>query len=167
MYKFEGLNFSLKWSYQFNFSFRSISADDKCWNRFVNERFCHFPWKYNFKKLSLIQIWIKWHMNVRFSFKSEVNSPAKVMTLRAMKNNLSSAINSVRVDTIWFDRLLMSTRKKRGHEIDPCGVPKKTKQNKIRRCKSYILTFSLFYCSWSYSYIAQDLKYKFSKNSTL
>ena len=33
-------------------------------------------------------------------------------------------------------------RKKREHKIDPCGAPKKTKQNKIRRCIA-ILTFTL------------------------
>ena len=28
--------------------------------------------------------------------------------------------------------------------MDPCSAPKKTKQRKIRRCNSYILTLSLF-----------------------
>ena len=32
--------------------------------------------------------------------------------------------------------LALSIRK-REHKIDPCGAPKKTKQNRIRKCKSY------------------------------
>ena len=55
-------NFSQIFQYKFNFSFRYISAYNTCWNRFVSERFCHFPWKSNF--LSLIQIWIKLNMYI-------------------------------------------------------------------------------------------------------
>ena len=35
--------------------------------------------------------------------------------------------------------------KKRGHEVDPCGKPKKSKQNKIRRCNSYTHFMYLFF----------------------
>ena len=60
----------------------------------------------------------------------------------------------------------MQIRKKKEHKIDPSGAPKKTKQNKIRRCNnSYILTLSLFLAE--VIYIFHDLKYKFSNLSTL
>ena len=36
----------------------------------------------------------------RFAFKSEFNSPAKVLVLRTIKNNISSAANCLTVDTI-------------------------------------------------------------------
>ena len=49
------------------------------------------------------------------------------------------------MDTIWFDRFLMLIGKKRGHEVDPCGKPKKSKQNKIRRCNSYTHFIYLFF----------------------
>ena len=32
----------------------------------------------------------------------------------------------------------------REHKIDPCRAPKKTKQNKIRRCNSYTHFISFF-----------------------
>ena len=62
-----------------------------------------------------------------------------------MKNNTSLTANYLTIDTIWFD--LMQIRKNRGHKIDPFGAPKKTKQNKIRRCNSctHFMSFS-----WSY-----------------
>ena len=44
------------------------------------------------------------------------------------------------VNTIRFD--LMQIRKKRA-ALDPQGAPKKTKQNEIRRCNSFLL--SLFF----------------------
>ena len=62
----------------------------------------------------------------------------------------------------------MQIRRKREHKIDPCAAPKKTKKKKkkkIRRCNSY--THFISFSSRSYYYIAQDLKYKFSKISTL
>ena len=74
---------------------------------------------------------------LQFAFKSEFNSPAEVLPLLAMENTKSSAANCLTVDTKWFDRLLTSIRKKRGHKIYTCGAPKKTKQNNIRRCSSY------------------------------
>ena len=49
------------------------------------------------------------------------------------------------MDNIWFD--LMQVRK-REHKIDPCSAPKKTTQNKIKRCNSYTHFMSFF--SWSY-----------------
>ena len=36
----------------------------------------------------------------------------------------------------------MYIKKKRGHNIDPCGAPKMAKQNEIKRCNR--LTLSLF-----------------------
>ena len=80
----------------------------------------------------------------RFAFKSEFNSPAEVLVLWAIKNNISTAASCLTVDNIWFDRLLMYIRKQRGHKIDSCGAPKKTKQNKIRRCNSYTHFISFF-----------------------
>ena len=52
-----------------------------------------------------------------------------------MKNNISSGTNCLAVDSVWFD--LMETKNKREHRIDPCGAPKKTKQNKTGRCNRY------------------------------
>ena len=49
------------------------------------------------------------------------------------------------MDNIWFD--LMQVRK-REHKIDPCSAPKKTTQNKIKRCNNYTHFMSFF--SWSY-----------------
>ena len=72
-----------------------------------------------------------------FVSKSEFSLSAEVLVMSTMKNNISSVANCLTVDTVWFDRLLMQIRKKRGHKIDPCGVPKKTKQNKIRRCNTH------------------------------
>ena len=34
--------------------------------------------------------------------------------------------------------------RKREHKIDPCSAPKKTTQNKIRRCNSYTHFMSFF-----------------------
>ena len=48
--------------------------------------------------------------------------------------------------------------------MNPCGALKKTNKIKLEDVIA-ILTLSLF--SWSYSYIVWDLKYKFSKISTL
>ena len=41
------------------------------------------------------------------AFKSEFNSPAKVLALWIMKINVSLVVNCLTVDTKWFDQLLM------------------------------------------------------------
>ena len=61
----------------------------------------------------------------RFAFKSEFTSVAKILALWAIKNNVTSAANCLIADAIWFDRLLMCIRKKRGHKRYPWGAPKK------------------------------------------
>ena len=47
-----------------------------------------------------------------------------------MKNNISSATNYLTVGTTWFDRLIMYIKKTRGHKIDRCDKPKKTRKIK-------------------------------------
>ena len=41
-------------------------------------------------------------------------------------------------------RFHVNYKEEREHKIDPCGAPKKTKQNKIRRCNSYTRFISFF-----------------------
>ena len=60
-----------------------------------------------------------------------------------MKNNILSVTNCLTVDTIGFD--LMYIRKKREHKIDPCGVSKKSKQNKIRNSYNNYTHFICFF----------------------
>ena len=52
-----------------------------------------------------------------------------------MKINISSTANCLH--WILYDLIQCILIRKREDKIDPCGSPKKTKQNKIRRCNSY------------------------------
>ena len=84
------------------------------------------------------------------AFKSEFNSPAKVLALWAMKINVSLVANCLTVNTKWFDQLLMQIRENRGHEIDPCGAPKKAKQNiYIFNLDSLYARANSYYKVWS------------------
>ena len=42
-------------------------------------------------------------ISIQIAFKSEFNSPAKVLVLSEMKNNITSAANCLIVDTICLD----------------------------------------------------------------